>query len=250
VTRYAGSDEFQGAQFVDLDMSRTVFREVDLSGARMYGVLLTDADIDGDIRGLKVNGVEVAPLVEAELDRRHPERAKLRPSTADGMREAWAVVESFWDTTMRRARALREVDLHRSVNDEWSFTETLRHLVFVTDTWLGHAVHGQSRPFHPLGLPSAFITDGDTYGIDMAARPTFEQVMEVRAGRIAQVRAFLQAVTQEDLDRTREPDESPGWPPPAPRTATSCLHVIFDEEWAHHRFAVRDLALVSGAAER
>jgi len=139
VTRYVATDEFQGAEFVDVNMSRTVFREVDLSDTRMYGVLLTDADIDGDIRGLRVNVVEVAPMIEAELDRRYPERAKLHTETADGMREAWAVVESFWGTRMPRARTMDEADLHRSVNDEWSFTETLRHLVFVTDAWFGHA---------------------------------------------------------------------------------------------------------------
>lgn len=88
MTRYVGSDEFREAEFVNLDMSRSSFREVDLSGARMYGVLLTDADIDGDIRGLRLNGVDVAPLIEAELDRLHPERTKLRPTSPDGMREA------------------------------------------------------------------------------------------------------------------------------------------------------------------
>lgn len=244
MTRSAGSDEFRGAEFVNLDMSGASFREVDLSGARMYGVLLTGADIDGDIRNLKLNGVEVAPLVEAELDRRYPERAKLRPTTPAGMREAWAVVQSFWDGTMRRAAALSEADRHRSVNGEWSFTETLRHLVFVTDAWFAHAVLGRSRPFHPLGLPATFITDARTYGIDPAAAPTYDQVVAVRNDRMAQVGAFVETITQGDLDRTREPNTAPGHPPPAARTARSCLHVIFSEEWEHHRFAVRDLAVL------
>lgn len=69
MTRDASAAGFRGAEFVDVDTSHASFREVDLTGARMYGVLLTDADIDGDIRGLWVNGVEVAPLVEGELDR-------------------------------------------------------------------------------------------------------------------------------------------------------------------------------------
>lgn len=243
MTRYVATDEFQGAEFLDINMSRTVFREVDLSGTHMYGVLLTDADIDGDIRGLKVNGVEVAPLIEAELDRRYPERAKLRTETADGMREAWAVVESFWGATMQRARTMDEADLHRSVNDEWSFAQTLRHLVFVTDAWFGHAVEGQPRPFHPLGLPASFITG---FGLDIHATPTFDDIVEARSGRIAQVRAFLQTATQDDLDRIREPNTAPGGPPPASRTATSCLHVLFNEEWAHHQFAVRDLTVIEG----
>jgi DinB superfamily/Pentapeptide repeats (8 copies) len=244
VTRYEASNEFQGAEFVDVDMSQTLFREVDLSGTRMHGVLLRDAEIDGDIRGLTVNGVEVAPLIEAELDRRHPERAKLRATTADGMREAWAAVESFWAGTMARARTFTEAELHRSVNAEWSFTQTLRHLVFVTDAWFSQAILGEPRPFHPLALPASFITDGETYGIDPHARPGFDEVVAVRDERIARVRAFLAAASQEDLDRVREPNPAPGWPPPARRSAASCLRVLFSEEWAHHQFALRDLAVI------
>jgi hypothetical protein len=225
-------------------MSHASFREVDLTGARMYGVLLTDADIDGDIRGLRINGVEVAPLVEGALDRTYPDRTKLRPTTPAGMREGWAVVESFWADTMQRAGALPETELHRSVNGEWSFTQTLRHLVFVTDAWLGHAVQGQASPFHPLGLPPSFITNAHTYGVDPAAEPTFAEVAAVRADRMARVRDFVAGINQEELNRVRQPNPVPGWPPPAARTATSCLHVLFGDEWAHHQFAVRDLAII------
>jgi DinB superfamily len=141
----------------------------------------------------------------------------VRPTTPEGMREAWAVVKSFWDETMERARTLAEADLHRSVNDE-------------------------------CGLPPSFVPDHESFGIDTGATPTFDEVVAVRSGRIASVRAFLETVTQEDLDRVRPPNTAPGGPPPASRTATSCLHVVFDEEWAHHRFAVRDLSIIE--AER
>jgi len=244
VTGSGRPDEFRGAEFVDLDMSDARFREVDLSRVHMTGVLLTDADIDGDIRGLRLNGVEVAPLVEAELDRRYPERTKLRPTTVEGIREALAVVEGMWDGTMARARGLPEADLHRSVDGEWSFAQTLRHLVFVTDAWVGHAIELEPRPFHPLGLPASFITDGPAFGIDERATPTFAEVAELRAGRLDKLRAFLAALTDEDLNRVCGPNLAPGWPPPGARSPTSCLHVVFDEEWAHHQFAVRDLALV------
>jgi DinB superfamily/Pentapeptide repeats (8 copies) len=244
MSRFVGSGDFKGAEFIDLDMSAALFREVDLSGARMYGVLLGGADIDGDIRGLRLNGVDVAPLVVAELDRLHPERTKLRPTTPEGMREAWAVVKSIWAETDRRARTLPEADLHRSVNDEWSYADTLRHLVFVTDAWLGQAVVGGRHSFHPLGLPASFITDGASAGIDTQASPTFDEVMAAREDRVAMVGAFLETVTQDDLDRVREPNSAPGGPPPAPRTATSCLHVILNEEWTHRQFAIRDLSII------
>jgi len=243
MVRYAGSAEFRGAEFVDLDMSGAQFREVDLSGARMYGVVLMGADIDGAINGLRVNGVEVAPLIEAELDRRHPERTALRPTTPDGAREAWRVVEEFWAATMRRVGALDEAALRRSVNGEWSFVDTLRHLVFATDAWFRNAILAVPQPFHPYGLPASFITNGDTFGIDPDAAPTVAEVFAVREERLGMVRSYLDNVTQTELDRSREPGAS-GWPPPDPRTALDCLQVIFNEEWAHHQFAVRDLALI------
>jgi hypothetical protein len=65
----------------------------------------------------------------------------------------------------------------------------------------------------------------------------------VRAERIGMVRSYVDSVTQADLDRTQEPG-TPGWPPPAPRTALYCLQVILNDEWAHHQFAIRDLAII------
>jgi DinB superfamily len=160
------------------------------------------------------------------------------------MREAWTVVEAFWTTTKRQAQSLPEADVHRSVDDEWSFAETLRHLVFVTDAWFGHAILGQARPFHPLGLPPSFVMGADAFGIDTTARPAFEDVVRARAGRVAMVRAFVESVSQDDLDRVREPNTASGFPTPEARTATACMHVLLNEEWAHHRFATLDLAVL------
>jgi len=247
MTRYNASDDFQGAEFVDVNMSGALFREVDLSNTRMHGVLLMGADIDGAIDGMRLNGVEVAPLVEAELDRLHPERLKLRPTSPAGAREAWATVEGFWARTMERAARLSEPELQRSVGGEWSFLDTLRHLVFVTDAWFGNSVVLSPQPFHALGLPATFITDSHTFGIDVNASPTLEEVLQVRAERIEMVRTYLDSVTQADLDTLRQP-AIPGWPPPAPRPAIDCLRVVFNEEWAHHQFAIRDLAVIEAEA--
>jgi hypothetical protein len=240
-----GWDELRGARFVNRDMSGAEFREVVLTGARMRGVVLDGVDIDGAIDGLRVNGVEVAPLVAAELDRRYPERVALRPTTIAGAREAWAVVESFWAATTERALALPEVELHRSVDDEWSFVQTLRHLVFVTDAWFFHAGLGQPRPYHPAGLVAGFMPDSAALGIDPAAAPSAEEVLALRADRFRRVREFLRDAAGDDLDRVREPNPVPGYPPAAPRTALSCLQVVLDEEWEHHRFAVRDLDVIA-----
>lgn len=237
-----------GSPWDHADLSARVIREVDLSGADLRGAMLADTTIDGYIVGLRVNGVEVAPLVEAELDRLHPERVALRPSDADGVRRACDLVEEIWAPTMARAGALGEPGVHERVDDEWSFAETLRHLVFVTDAWLGHAVRQDAAPFHPLGLPAVFIADGASYGIEHDARPSFSEVLAAREARLTQLRAFAAELTDADLARVCGPNTVAGFPPPAARPLRSCLQVLFNEEWAHHQFAVRDLAMLEEAA--
>src|SRR4051812_11806673 len=118
--------------FTGQDLSGAEFRDVNLIGARMRGVLLMNADIDGAIGGLRINGVEVAPLIEAELNRLHPERTALRPATPAGAREAVAVVDALWAATIVRVRTMPDGTTDRSVDGEWSLTETLRHLIFVS----------------------------------------------------------------------------------------------------------------------
>ena len=231
-------------RFVDEDLAGAQFREVNLIGARMRGVLLMGADIDGAIDGLRVNGVEVAPLIEAELNRLHPERAQLRPATPAQALAAVDVVDTLWAASIARVRAMPRGTADRSVDNEWSFTETLRHLVFVTDAWFGHAVLAEPHPFHPIGLPAGFIAGATEFGIDEGAKPSLDDVVAVRSERLARLREFLAAATQHDLDRVREPNPAPGFPPPAARSAISCLYVLFNEEWTQHSFAVRDLALI------
>lgn len=245
VARHADTDEFRGAEFVNADMSGAWFREVDLTGAVIRGALLMGADIDGAIDGLVVNGVEVAPLIEAELDRRHPERVKLRATTPEGMREAWAVIEALWADTMERARHLSEADRQRSVDEEWSFVETVRHLIHVIDLWFGRAVLLRPPPFHPLGVAASFVADPQALGLDVEATPTFDEVAAVRAERMAQVRDYLATVTQDELDRPRTPAPDSWDASPKERTATECLHVLFSDEWTHHQFAVRDLDIIT-----
>jgi DinB superfamily/Pentapeptide repeats (8 copies) len=241
MTRYAGTNEFRAAEFVDADLSGALFREVDLSGARLRGVLLRDADIDGDITGLRVNGVDVAPLVEAELDRRYPERTKLRPTTPAGLREALTTVELIWADTLREARERPAEEVHRSVDGEWSLVQTLRHLVFATDAWFRNAVKGEPDAFDPLGLPFSGLT---VHGFDLDARPDLDTVLAIRAGRLAELHDYAEAVSPEELARERPADPDQPWPPPGLRAPLTCLRVIFKEEWAHHQFVRRDLAVI------
>jgi DinB superfamily len=125
-----------------------------------------------------------------------------------------------------------------SVGGEWSFAQTLRHLVLATDMWLGRAVLEIKQPFHPIGLTdTATEADGLDMSIFATATPSYSEVLEARAGRIAMVREFLATVTSVELAATRKNPHDPQYP----ETTLSCLHVILNEEWEHHRYAVRDL---------
>jgi hypothetical protein len=70
-------------------------------------------------------------------------------------------------------------------------------------------------------------------------------VLGVRAGRVAMVRDFLATATSDELAVMRK---NP-WEPERQETTLSCLHVIFEEEWEHHRYAVRDLGAIEANSE-
>lgn len=229
-------------RFDDEDLSGVEFRECDLSGSRMIGVVMQDVVIDGLVSGLVVNGVDVMPYVEAELDRRHPVRLLIRSDEPGDLREAWRRLCADWATTVERVRSMPAGSEHQRVDDEWSTVETLRHLVFVHDSWFRRCVLGVTEPFTWCGLgpPSVMADPGS--GIDASASPELDEVLEVRARQTAEVAAWLADVTPDLLRRTAPVPDDGRWPAYAEgRTVRRCLATVLDEEWAHHGFAVRDL---------
>ena len=110
--------------------------------------------------------------------------------------------------------------------------------MLATDAWLGRAILEIEQPFHPIGQPDAsFETDGRDMSIFTTVTPSYAEVLEVRAGRVAMVRDFLATVTSDELAATHPHP----WDPEYRESTLSCLHVILEEEWEHHRYAVRDL---------
>ena len=247
---FSRSDDLQGAEFVGANLRGARFVESDLSGVVMRGVQVENLDIDApwliDGGTFKVNGVDVIPFVEAELNRRFPGRADRRAKDPEGLRTAWAALEQTWAATLERAAAMPPGTVDISVEGEWSFAQTLRHLVLATDTWLRRGILEIDQPFHPLGLagPGA-EEDGLDMSIFTTDPPTYEQVLVIRAGRAAMVRDFLATVTAEELTVTRK---NP-WAPQYPETTLSCLNVILEEEWEHLRYAVRDLDTIESRSD-
>ena len=172
-----------GARFHDVDLSNAQFRLVDMTGVTIRGAAVVNVDISGEVENLRVNGVDVMPLVEAELNRRYPDRAMMRPADADGFRAAWEIIERLWPQTVQRARALSPELLHERVEGEWSFIETLRHLNFATAAWIGRMILGDPSPWHPLDLPWDEAPGWEGIPWDREARPTLDDVLAVRRER-------------------------------------------------------------------
>jgi uncharacterized damage-inducible protein DinB len=240
---FGRSDDLKGAEFVEVNLHGARFVRSDVSGAVLRAVDVHGTEIEspwlfeGD-SFLRVNGVDVIPLIDAELNRRFPGRAQRRADDPDGLRAAWAALEATWAATLDRVAALPAGTVDVSVAGEWSFAQTLRHLVHATDMWLRKAILEVDAPFHPIGQPH---TGADEDGLDTSIfvtdAPSYAEVLAVRAQRVAMVRDFLATVTAETLAETH----TDPWEPEENKTTLACLHTILEEEWEHYRYAVRDL---------
>ncbi|MDO3704026.1 DinB family protein [Micromonospora sp. C28SCA-DRY-2] len=265
---HADTDAFRGATFRHADLAGAAFRNVDLAGATFHSVDLAGATVrDSNLSGVRivasaisdlrvsrhagrgtvvVDDVDVTAYVAAELDRRHPERVRLRAvRTADDVRAMWDTLERLWAETLARAERLPEAALHERVDDEWSFVETLRHLVFATDVWVGRVIRGEPTPYHRLGLPPTDTSPAGAaeLGIDLAARPAYAEVVAVFADRRRRVREVVAAVTDAELAEMRTAELTPEWGVES-HPVGECLRVVLEEHCEHRRFAVRDLAVL------
>ena len=224
--------DLAGAVFWGVEMTGARFRDANMTGVRISHAWLLDVEVDAWIDRLVINGVDVTDYVN-ERDEWYPLRAKLRPEDPAGMRDTWALLEAEWERTT--AAALRsEAVANESVDGEWSFVETLRHLVFATDKWLTLPVLGE--PLAALGLPNRGSIDYPFPGLDLARTPGTDEVVAVRADRLAKVRSFLANVAADDLDREADVPEN------GPHPVRECVFTVFEEEFWHLRYARRDLA--------
>ena len=71
--------------------------------------------------------------------------------------------------------------LHESVDGEFSFVQTMRHLVFAMDKWFTVPILGET--FHPIGLPNTGSLDFPWPGLEDSLAPSLTDVLAVRADR-------------------------------------------------------------------
>ncbi|GAB3591877.1 DinB family protein [Angustibacter peucedani] len=236
----------RGATFVVRDLRGARFVDCDLTGARFVDGALVDVDLSGYVEGLRVNGIDVTAYVAAELDHRHPERVQLREVRGtDDFRALWHTLLQRWDELVARVRLLPPRAAHEQVDGEWSFVQTLRHLVFITDSWVSRTVLDDPAPFHRLALPQTAYSPDDAaaLGIDLAATPALDEVLEALATRRDVVRQVLDGLSDDQLGRPCRRSPAPGYPE-GERPVHECLAVLMEEEVEHLRYAARDLAVL------
>src|SRR4029079_5658963 len=111
-------------RYIDEDLHGAEFRECDMTGARLVGVVMQDAVIDGLVTHLVVNGVEVTEYVEPGLDRAHRVRVLIRSEGPADLREASRQLHAGWAATIERIRRRPGIE-RRSVNAEWWAVPTM-----------------------------------------------------------------------------------------------------------------------------
>ena len=233
-------DEFEGdlagVVFWGADLTGARFRDVNLTGVRISHAWVTDVEIDAHVERLVVNGVDVTDYVN-ERDPWHPLRSMLLVTDVDGARASWVALEAAWADTVAQARRLPEDALHESVDGEWSFVQTVRHLVFAIDKWFTVPVLGGG--FHPLGLPNSGSVDFPFPGLELSSSPSVDEALAAHADRTALVRDRITSLSPDDLDRAVEVLENGTNP------VRECLFVVFEETFWHIRYARRDLAILA-----
>src|SRR3954451_275383 len=99
---YSYTDAFRGATFRHCDM-----RDVRIVSSFVDGLVISG--FSGAAGPVVVDDVDVSEYVAADLDRRHPERVRVRDARSlPELRAAWEELPALWDGTLDRARALPE----------------------------------------------------------------------------------------------------------------------------------------------
>ena len=208
-----------------------------IADCRLRGVDIWNVEIHGELKNVIISGVDVAPLIQAKLNRREPDRGEDEPDTPDGFRDA--VLEERWAATVERARTFTEEQLHQEVGGEWSFIQTLRHLCFATDAWVG--ADGARRAF-AVAPPRPAVGRGAGVGRHPVGSRRHPGFAEVLAGADAG-RRWSAGSSPSSPDRSSTQGHAAragvaaGRGLPAPR----CLQIVLNEEWEHRQYAERDL---------
>jgi hypothetical protein len=130
--------------------------------------------------------------------------------------------------------------LHERVDGEFSFVETVRHLVAGKDSWVLRCVLGmQGHRWEP----GQTVRKWGDLGPD-PDDPPLEEALEAHNDRMSRVRVIVDDLTEAELDRVCDQNPEPGYPAVTTHPVRRCLMSAIIEGWEHHRYACRDLEVL------
>lgn len=203
--------------FENLNMAGTVFHNVNLANVmfddvNMADVRITNANLknmaidDANIAGLTIFGIRVDQLIEAEFDRRDPERARLRMRDLfdpEDVRRVLAHLDDMRAGFYARLRATPpDVLVAHPGPDRWSALEHARHLLFAEDMYLNHWLLRNDQPWCKLGFLPPFL-DGNPAFANVGNEPTgdLETALAAWDAIHTGMQAFVAEITPEILRR-------------------------------------------------
>jgi hypothetical protein len=242
--------DMAGVVFHNVNLAGAVFDDVNLSGGRIHNANLTNFNIeDAYIKGLTVFGFRIDELIEAELDRRDPERVRLRMADCFDPECVRAVLSHLGEVRSGFAAFLRDADpallSARPDPENWSVIENLRHLIFAEDLYLNRWLLQNNEPWCKLGLRPAFLADDPRYA-DVGSQPCedIETLLATWEAIHARMMAFVATVSVEELHRdTSKLDFGQG-------TVGRVLQTLSRHDLEHIRQAEAAVAQLSPSAGR
>ena len=206
-----------GTVFRNVNLYRAVFDDVNLEGASIGNANLKDLAIEeAFIGGMTILGIRVDLLISAELDRRDPERVRLRVSDSGDPDQVRAMMKRLEELRSEFYALLRSTEARqlrtRPDPGQWSAIEIVRHLIFAEDLYLNRWILGNDEPWCRLGLLPAFLAHESGYA-DVGSEPTddLESVLEAWSAIHSTMQEYVADVTAEQLQRdTSETDFGQG----------------------------------------
>ncbi len=201
--------------FEDQDLSKAFFHNVNLQNARFDDVNLSGAAINNAnlenfsidnayIKGFTMFGFDIYQLISEELDRRDPERVRLRMTDRYNPSDVRLVMQSLDEVRQAFRQALLATDpdllTARPAPGEWSVVEIVRHLLYAEDLFLNRRILGNAEPWNRLGLLPDFLTNDPAYaGVGSEPIEDIKKLLEAWEAIHARMHAFVAAVTEAEL---------------------------------------------------
>ncbi len=206
-TKTFENQDLAAATFHNVNLHRATFTDVNLGGATIRDANLKDMTIrEANIDGLTIFDLRIDHLIEAELDRRDPERLRLRMVDVynpDNVRQIMSRLDDLRATFYAQLRAIDHATLiKRPQEDEWSILEIVRHLLFVEDMYITWWTLQSETPLNDLGLRPTFLDNHPRF-TNVGSQPSqdLETVLTAWTNIHQQTQTFLATITPNQLQR-------------------------------------------------